>query len=93
MALVGVKIKVDQNSEVRRMSSVITVARKGTTKESVGISRRKKKVKVLSRQKLKVVQQAPRMMVKFYTARQQQLLKAEEVSLMLGLWTQEQHGI
>ena len=55
MAPVGVKIKVDQNPEVRRISSVITVARKGTTKGSVGISRRKKKVKVLSHQKLKVV--------------------------------------
>ena len=53
----GVKIRVDQNPEVRRMSSVITVARKGTTKGSVGISRRIKKLngKVLSRQKLRVV--------------------------------------
>ena len=45
MAPMGVKIRVDQNLEVRKMSSVITVARKGTTKGSVGISRRMKKPK------------------------------------------------
>ena len=52
-----VKIRVDQNPEVRKMLSVITVVRKGTTKGSVGNSRRtnKLKEKMLSRQKLKVV--------------------------------------
>ena len=54
---------------------------------------KKPKGKVLSHQKLRVVLQVPHIMVKFYTARQQQLLKAEEDSLMFNLWTQEQHDI
>ena len=83
----GVKIKVDLNSELRRMSSVITVERKGTIKGSVDILRRTKKPKekALSRQKFRIVLQVLWIRVKFYIARQQQLLKAEEDSLMSDL--------
>ena len=55
MALVRVKIMVDQNLEVRRMLNATTVARNGTSKKSVGVTRRKKRAKNLSHQMLRVV--------------------------------------
>ena len=55
MALVGVIIMVDQNSEVRRMLNATTVVRKGTSRKSIGVTRREKKAKNLSHQMLKGV--------------------------------------
>ena len=55
MALVGVKIMVDQNLKVRRMLNAITVARNGTSKRSVEVTRREKRAKNLSYQMLRAV--------------------------------------
>ena len=44
---------VDQNTKVRRMLNATTVARNGTSKKSVGISRREKRAKNLSHQMLR----------------------------------------
>ena len=44
---------VDQNSEIRRMSSATIVARKGMSRKSVGITKREEKVKILSHQMLR----------------------------------------
>ena len=41
MALVGVTIMVGQNQEVERKSNVMVMARKGMSKVSVGITRRR----------------------------------------------------
>ena len=85
MAPVGVKIMVDQNSEVKRMLNATTVARKGTSRKSVGVTRREKRAKNMSHQMLKGVWQIPRMMAKFSTTRQQLFQKAENDYLMSGL--------
>ena len=55
MAPVGVKIMVDQNPEVRRMLNATTVARKGTSRKSVGVTRREERAKNLRHQMLKGV--------------------------------------
>ena len=55
VALVGVTIMVDQNPEVRRMLNATTVARKGTSRKSVGVTRREKMAKNLSNQMLRGV--------------------------------------
>ena len=55
MVPVGVKIMVDQNSEVKRMLNATTVARKGTSRKSVGVTRKKEREKNLSHQMLRGV--------------------------------------
>ena len=55
MALVGVKIMVDQNLEVRRMLNATTVVRNDTSRNSIGVIRREDKVKNLNHQMLRVV--------------------------------------
>ena len=76
---------IDQNPEVRRMLNDTTMARKGTSRKSVGVTRREKRTKNLSHQMLRGVQQVPQMMAKFFTARQQLFQKAENDYLMSGL--------
>ena len=61
-APVGVTIMVDQNPEVRRMLSATTVARNGTSRKSIGVTRREERTKNPSHQMLRDVQQVPRMM-------------------------------
>ena len=48
MTPVGVTIMVDQNQEVRRMSSAPTVTRNGMSRQSVGTTKREERVKILS---------------------------------------------
>ena len=57
MVPVGAKIMVDQNQEVRRMLSATTVTKEGTSRMSVGYSKRMEilKEKILSRQMLRGV--------------------------------------
>ena len=55
MAPMGVTIMVDENREIRRMSNATIVARKGTSRKSVGITRREEKVKIMSHQMLRGV--------------------------------------
>ena len=52
VALVGVTIMVDQNPEVRRMLNATIVVKIGTSKKSVGVTRREKRAKNLSHQML-----------------------------------------
>ena len=85
MAPVGVKIMVDQNPEVRRMLNATIVAKKGTSRKSVGVIKREKRVKTLSHQMLRGVSQLPRMMGKLYTSRQQLFQKVENDYLMSAL--------
>ena len=54
MVLVGVTIMVDQNLEVRKMLNATTVAKKGTSRKSVGTTRREERAKNMSHQMLRV---------------------------------------
>ena len=55
MALVGVTIMVYENPGVRRILNATIVARKGTSRKSVGVTRREKRAKNLSHPMLRGV--------------------------------------
>ena len=71
------------------MLNATIVARKGTSKKSVGVTRREKRAKNLSHQMLRGVQQIPQIMAKFSAARQQLFQKAKNGYLISGSLTQE----
>lgn len=52
----------------------------------------KRRVRTLSHQMLKGMLQVPQMMVMFCAVKQYKIMKAENVSLMSGSWTRQQHG-
>ena len=79
----GAKDEVNQSPEVRRkIFTTLNVAVKGTSRESVRVS-----IKVLK--EMWPVLQA---VVKYYSAKQQQLQKADTNFVTHGLWIQERRG-
>ena len=78
---------VDQNLEVRRMSNATIMVKKGTSRKSVGTTKREERVKIMSYQMFRGVYQVPRMMAKFSTAMHQLFQRVEYGYLTSGLWT------
>ena len=74
---------VDQSQEVRKISCVITMIRKGTSRKIVCNTRRVQR-RLLKQQIVKNVLQVPLTMEKFYVVKHKLILKAKGSSLMFG---------
>ena len=81
---VGVITEADQNKKVRRMSNASIVARKSMSRKSVETTRWAEKVKILSYQMFRGLQQVSRMMTKFSTARRNKT-KKKKIKPLHGL--------